>query len=122
MNLCVFSGRIGKDPVISKNANNNSVLKCSLAVKRDFKDQNGEYGTDWINFNAFGKTAETISQYCNKGDEITIIGQMRVSEYQEKIYNVVMVDRFEFGQKKKEEPKPTQTYDFGNITSEDLPF
>lgn len=122
MNLVVFSGRLTKEPVIAKNANNNSVLKNGLAVKRDFKDAQGNYGVDFINFNAFGKTAETIAQFCSKGDEISIQGQMRVTDYEGKTYYVVMVDKFEFGQKKKEEqpaPASTPTFTFG---SEDLPF
>lgn len=122
MNLVVFSGRLTKEPVIAKNANNNSVLKNGLAVKRDFKDAQGNYGVDFINFNAFGKTAETIAQFCSKGDEITIQGTMRVSDYEGKTYYVAMVDKFDFGQKKKEE-QPTQApAPSFNFTSEDLPF
>lgn len=72
MNNCGFIGRMGANPSYHPPTNQNgtnSVYTFSLAVKRPGakKDAQGNMPTDWLNFTAFGKTADLINQYCPKG-------------------------------------------------------
>lgn len=66
MNLCVFTGRITKDLSIVESRSGTKVLPFDIAVQRKYKNQNGEYDTDFISCIAFKATAEFIEQYAKK--------------------------------------------------------
>ena len=101
INNVVLTGRIVRNLELKQTSNNNSSLNITLAVDRNFKDQNGEKQTDFISCKAFGKRAETIAQYCQKGDLVGITGNIQTGGYQKqdgtKVYTTdVMVDGFSF--------------------------
>lgn len=101
INNVVLTGRIVRNLELKQTSNNNSSLNITLAVDRNFKDQNGEKQTDFISCKAFGKRAETIAQYCQKGDLIGITGSIQTGSYQKqdgtKVYTTdVMVDGLSF--------------------------
>lgn len=101
INNVVLTGRITRNLELKQTNNNNSSLNITLAVDRNFKDQNGEKQTDFISCKAFGKRAETIAQYCQKGDLIGITGSIQTDSYQKqdgtKVYTTdVMVDGLSF--------------------------
>ena len=69
LNLCVFSGNLGKDPecsVINGKNGQLSMAKFSIGVKRN-KDV-----TDWVNLTAFGSKADFIQKYFKKGSGILV--------------------------------------------------
>jgi len=98
MNKVVILGRLTKDPELKFAAGNGTaVSKFTVAVNRQFKK--GE--ADFINCVAFGKTAETISQYFTKGKQIAVSGAIRTGSYDAqdgtKRYTTdVAVDSFSF--------------------------
>jgi single-strand DNA-binding protein len=98
MNKVVLIGRLTKDPELRFAAGSgNAVSRFSVAVTRQFKKEE----TDFINCVAFGKTAETISQYLTKGSQIALSGSIRTGSYDAqdgtKRYTTdVAVDSFEF--------------------------
>ena len=98
MNKVVLMGRLTKDPELRFTAvSGTAVSRFTVAVDRKKKDD----GADFINCVAFGKTAETISQYLVKGRQILIEGNIRTGSYEndegKKIYTTnVNVERFEF--------------------------
>ena len=101
INNVVLTGRITRNLELKQTNNNNSSLNITLAVERTFKDQNGQKQTDFISCKAFGKRAETIAQYCQKGDLIGITGSIQTGSYQKqdgtKVYTTdVMVDGLSF--------------------------
>lgn len=49
----------------------------SLAVQRNFKNRDGGYDADFIDCTVWGKTAELIGNYFDKGDQIIIEGELR---------------------------------------------
>ena len=97
INNVVLTGRITRNLELKQTNNNNSSLNITLAVERNFKDQSGQKQTDFISCKAFGKRAETIAQYCQKGDLIGITGSIQTGSYQKQdgstVYTTdVMVD------------------------------
>lgn len=80
MNKVCLVGRIANDPNLSDSVES---LRCqmSIAVKRPFKNKKGEYDTDFIFCEAWGKTAQIVEAYINKGDLVSIEGSMRVNKY-----------------------------------------
>src|SRR5574344_2188425 len=98
MNKVVLIGRLTKDPELRFAAGSGTaVSRFTVAVKRQFKKDEA----DFIGCVAFGKTAETISQYFTKGRQIAISGSIRTGSYDaqdgSKRYTTdVAVDSFDF--------------------------
>lgn len=98
MNKAILIGRLTKDPALTFAAGTGkAVCKFTLAVNRAFKKDEA----DFINCVAFGKTAETIAQYIQKGREFAIAGSIRTGSYDSqdgtKRYTTdVVVESFDF--------------------------
>lgn len=91
MNKIILSGNI-----VKANELVNGVVKNSIAVKRDFKNQKGEYETDFFDIVAFNNCATYMSNYIGKGDKVELSGRMQIKTYQSqdgvnrKFYEVVI--------------------------------
>ena len=113
INNVVLTGRITRNLELKQTNNNNSSLNITLAVERNFKDQSGQKQTDFINCKAFGKRAEIIAQYCQKGDLIGVTGSIQTGSYQKQdgstVYTTdVMVDGLSFFPKPKQDNQANQ--------------
>lgn len=113
INNVVLTGRITRNLELKQTNNNNSSLNITLAVERNFKDQSGQKQTDFINCKAFGKRAEAIAQYCQKGDLIGITGSIQTGSYQKQdgstVYTTdVMVDGLSLFPKPKQDNQANQ--------------
>ena len=76
-------GRIVKDLEVKTSQGGTAVLNNTVAINRPFKNkQTGEREADFINFVAFGKTAEIIAQYHQKGSLIGLTGRMQSRSYE----------------------------------------
>lgn len=83
MNLFIFNGTICRDIELKYTQNSSlAVISNSLAFNR--KDANGNQSTMFLDFVAFGKTAELINQYCQKGDMLCGVGEISADEWQDK--------------------------------------
>jgi single-strand DNA-binding protein len=134
MNKTILIGRNTKDIELKQTPAGTAVAEFSIAVKRTFKNANGEYESDFFNCIAFSKLAETISRYVNKGDMIGIEGRLQTRNYTnregKKVYvTEIIVENVEFLQtKKQEEQKPmfAEADPFSKFeelkTDDDLPF
>lgn len=97
MNKVILIGRLTKDPELRFAAGTGTgVSRFTVAVNRRKKED----GADFINCVAFGKTAETISQYFTKGRQIGLIGHMQTGNYEKdgvKHYTTdVIIETFDF--------------------------
>lgn len=82
INNVVLVGRLTAAPDLRKTPSNVSALQGTLAVNRNFKNQNGEREADFINFQAWRGTADIIAEYCGKGSLIGITGRIQVRNYE----------------------------------------
>ena len=82
MNKLILTGRLTKDPEVKAIGDNNMVAKFTIAVNRNYKDKDGNRPADFIPCEAFGKTAEFVSNYITKGRLVEVEGEMRVDQYQ----------------------------------------
>lgn len=80
MNIVILTGRLTRDTELSNTQGGTGYLRNAIAVKKDYKNKDGEYDTDFYNFCAFGKTAEYLNNYCNKGDLILLKGKLTTSK------------------------------------------
>lgn len=84
LNLCVFIGRLGRDPEVKYLPSGDAACNISLAVSKKWKDKNsGEQKeqTTWVPCSFFGKTAELLGKYATKGTQIRVNGEFSVRKY-----------------------------------------
>ena len=111
INSVILIGRLTKDTEIRYTNSEKAVGNFTLAINRRFKNQNGEYETDFIDCVVFGKQAETMAQYTKKGDLIGVEGSIQKRAYEDKEGNKryateIMIEKITFLQpNKKEETK-----------------
>ena len=78
----VAYGRLGKSPEKVTTQNGNIIAKFSLAVTEKRKqDANYVDHTEWFNCIAFGKTAEFITSYIQKGQLVFIEAVQNTNKY-----------------------------------------
>ena len=81
MNSVNLIGRLTRDPELRSTATGESVCSFSLAVQRNFKNQEGEYVADFINCVAWRKRAEFISLYFKKGQQMGVQGELQTRKW-----------------------------------------
>jgi single-strand DNA-binding protein len=81
LNLCQFIGRAGRDPEVRYAASGDAIVNFTLAVGWKSKDKEG---TEWVRCTAFGKLAEVIGQYVQKGKQVYVSGRWRTREWTDK--------------------------------------
>ncbi len=126
MNECKFIGRITKDPEFRVTPSGTEIVSFDLAVQRKFKNNEGEYDSDFIRCVAFKKTAEFINNYAKKGYVMAISGEMRNNNYEDqngvKHYGMQLsVNNVDstvlFLNKKKDEGTQSQQNQYSNDSS-----
>ncbi len=135
MNKVVLMGRLTKDPDIRYTQTNNTmVASFSLAVNRRFVKE-GEQQADFINIVAWSKTAEFVSKYFKKGQQVSIVGRIQTRTWdddqgQKHYITEVVAEEVYFADSKKEgqadtsilDNKTPVNNDFEITSSDDLPF
>lgn len=84
MNQVTFVGRICREVETRKVSASHQVINNVIAVKRSYKDRNGEAVTDFIPFVAWDGLARTLENYAEKGQRIAISGLMQSRMYTNK--------------------------------------
>lgn len=85
MNSVIINGRITKDPEVHYTNNTNSAyIQFSIAVRKDFKNKDGQYETIFVDCAAFSATAQYIGNYVHKGDMLIVKGRLGIQAYQDK--------------------------------------
>lgn len=132
MNTVNLIGRLTKDPELKYTPSGMAICKFTLAVNRDFTNQNGEREADFINCTTFKKTAENLSNYQAKGSRIGVVGRIQTGSFEgqdgKRVFTTdVIVDRIEFldskNQSNESNQSPQQSYKQAiEVTEDSLPF
>lgn len=101
MNNVTLAGRLTKDVEIKYTQAGKAVSRFTLAVNRSFKNANGEQEADFIQCQAWGKTAEALANFTSKGQLIGVEGQIRTGSYEnqqgQRVYTTdIVADRIAF--------------------------
>lgn len=83
-NKVTLIGRTGKEVEVFTYENGNIKASVTLATSDYYTNQYGEKieQTEWHNIVAFGKTAEIMQKYVEKGKEIAIEGKITYKSYE----------------------------------------
>ncbi len=131
MNIVTLIGRVTKDIELKQTNSGKSVISFTLAVDKDFKNEDGTRDAYFIDCVAFEKRAEAISKYVGKGDRLGINGKISTRTYQRNDGSnakavEIIVEGFEFLESKKTgdgQSAPTKEPQWEEINNDgDLPF
>ena len=115
LNKVMIMGRLGRDPELKRTQSGTAVASFSLAADRDFKSQNGERETDWIDVVAWRGTAEFVSKYFAKGRVAVVEGRLQTRKWRDKDGNnrvavEVIAENVYFGDSKRDADTHTDAY------------
>jgi single-strand DNA-binding protein len=101
INNVVIVGRLTKDPDLRSTGNGTSVASFTIAVDRNFTNQQGTREADFINCVIWRKPAETFANYMHKGSLVGIEGRIQTRNYEgtdgKRVYvTEVLVNNFTF--------------------------
>ncbi|WP_097558226.1 single-stranded DNA-binding protein [Lactiplantibacillus plantarum] len=99
INRSVLVGRLTRDPELRYTNGGAAVATFTIAVNRQFTNQNGEREADFISCVIWRKAAENLTNFTHKGSLIGIDGHIQTRNYENqqgtRIYvTEVVVDNF----------------------------
>lgn len=115
LNRCIIMGRLTRDPELRRTQSGKAVTSVALAVDRDFKGQNGEKETDFIDIVAWGNTAEFLCNYFSKGRMAVADGRLQIRDWTDKDGKKrkaveVLADHVYFGESKPKDEYAAPSY------------
>ncbi len=91
LNQFVIVGRLVNSPKLRKGEKGN-VTEITLAVPRSYKNKDGEYETDFIDFIVYNGIAENTKEYCKKGDIVGVKGRIQTTIYEQENEKIKMTE------------------------------
>lgn len=83
LNRVILIGRLTRDPELRYTQNGGiPVVRFTLAVDRNYQNQQGERETDFIDIVAWRRLAEICSQYLTKGSLAAVEGRLQIRSYE----------------------------------------
>jgi single-strand DNA-binding protein len=80
MNRVELLGRVGTVPDLKYAQNGTAV--CQFRMATDRRRQNGQTEADWHSVVCFGKLAEAVAEYVQKGNRLFIAGSLAQNSYE----------------------------------------
>ncbi len=139
MNKTILIGRLTRDIDLKYTQSGMAIGRFTLAInrkmtkeKRQEAERNNLPTADFIGCIAFGKTAETLSHYVGKGNQLGIEGHIQTGSYENKegqrVYTTdVIVDGFTFIDTRNKNEGNSQAQDesydgYFPVNNDDIPF
>lgn len=119
-NKVVLIGTLTRDPEMRYTPKGSAVGNLCLAINRKYKTEAGELieEASFIDCTAWGKSAETLAQYCRKGSQLMVDGRLAQESWEDKSTGQkrtklkVVVEGFQFiGSAKRQEENPKAKID-----------
>jgi single-strand DNA-binding protein len=85
-NKVMLMGNVTRDPQLKYLPSQTPVAEFGLAVNRRYRTQQGEDREEvaFLELSAFGKQAEVINQYCQKGKPLFVEGRLKYDQWDDK--------------------------------------
>lgn len=85
-NKVFLMGNLTRDVELRHTSGNQAVAKISIATNRRFKTQAGEQREEvtFVDCEAWGRTAEVMSQYLAKGRPVFVEGRLKLDQWEGK--------------------------------------
>jgi len=85
-NKVILMGNLTRDPQMKYLPSQTPVVEFGIATNRRFKTASGEEREEvaFIDCSAFGKQAEVINQWCQKGKQLLIEGRLKYDTWEDR--------------------------------------
>lgn len=125
MNKAFLIGRLTRDPELRYSSSNAAIVNFSIAIDRQYTNNQGQRETDFINIVAFQKQAENIKKYVFKGSLVAVDGRIQTRNYEDKdgkrVYvTEVVADRVQFLDSKGSSSNTTVNASLDNVSPADF--
>ena len=87
INKVILIGNLGAKPELKYSSNSMAITNLSVATSESWTDKNTglkQEKTEWHRVSVFGKLAEVVSNYCDKGSKVYVEGKLQTRKYQDK--------------------------------------
>lgn len=131
INRTILTGRLTRDPELKYTQQGTAVLSFTLAVDRQFKNNNNEREADFLNCVIWRRSAENFAKFTHKGSLVGVDGRLTTRNYDNKqgqrVYvTEVTVDNFALLESKNsnssEQQNNSNNSNDNNIDLDSLPF
>ena len=136
INNVVLIGRLTRDVELHRTSQDQVVGQFTLAVNRNYKNQDGGYDADFINCVIWRKLAENFANWTKKGNLVGLTGRVQTRNYEnqqgQRVYvTEVVAESFQLLEKRDnsanqnsmaEQMPPSFAGDPMDIKDDDLPF
>ena len=142
VNKVILVGNLGQKPEMRYTATQSAVANLSVATTESWKDkETGEMRdkTEWHRVVYFGKLAEIVEKYLDKGSKIYVEGKLQTRKWQDKSgadrwtteivgNELTMLDsrsgsqQNEFNQDDNSSMDMNDSQEAGGLTDDDIPF
>jgi single-strand DNA-binding protein len=142
VNKVILVGNLGQKPEMRYTATQSAVANLSVATTESWKDkETGEMRdkTEWHRVVYFGKLAEIVEKYLDKGSKVYVEGKLQTRKWQDKSgadrwtteivgNELTMLDsrsgsqQNEFNQDDNSSMGMNDTQEAGGLTDDDIPF
>lgn len=118
MQKVIMVGNLTKDP---EKVTGQDLCKINIAVRNDYRGQDGEYGCEYFSLALWNKLSEIAMKYLKKGSKVLIVGRLQNRSWEtdgvKKYATEIVVKEMEMlSSPRKEEPQMVE------ISQEELPF
>jgi len=83
-NKIILMGNLTRDPELKYTPSGTGLAEFSLAMNRKYQ---GKEETTYIDVTAFGKQAELVAEYCQKGKHVLVDGRLEQQRWEDKSGN-----------------------------------
>lgn len=86
LNKAMIIGNLGRDPEMRYTPNGQAVTQFTVAVNRNYKDQDGAWQeeTEWFRVVVFGQQAERAAEYLRKGFKVYVEGRLQTRQWEDR--------------------------------------
>ena len=117
MNKFIGTGRNTKDGEFRTSESGVSMYNNTLAMTNNFKNKEGKYDSEFINYVAYRQTAEFLNKYSKKGTLVEIEGRISTRTYDKQdgkkgYITEIIVENASVLEKKQQEPQEEQVNEF----------
>ena len=86
VNKVILVGNVGQEPDVKATQGGSQVVNLSIATSETWNDKRSgqkQERTEWHRVVFFGKLAEIVSSYVNKGSKLYVEGSLRTRKWQD---------------------------------------
>ncbi len=87
INKVILIGNLGAKPELKYSSTSVAITNLAVATSESWTDKNTgqkQEKTEWHRVGVFGKPAEVIAKYCDKGSKVYVEGKLQTRKYQDK--------------------------------------